>query len=172
MDFGVILQHSIPLGGLSLVSWTTIVFGISEEWNVVGRPCFAIAELGTFSRIILNGFWNRPVIFHSPRWPQPSVVDGSRNWNLGEWNVAGRPCFAIAKLGTFSHIILHGFWSRPATFHSPRWPQPSVVDDNSIWYLGGMKCCRTTLFCHSRTGHFFSYNPQWILESSCNIPFP
>jgi hypothetical protein len=87
-------------------------------------------------------------------------------------NVVPRPYSAIAELGTFSHIIFNGFWTCVVAFHSLRWPQLAIRADTLLRHLQGMECCTRTLFCHSRTGHFFSYNLQWILDLCCCIPFP
>jgi hypothetical protein len=119
MDFGLVLLLSIPLGGPNKVSGAKASWGISREWNIGPGPCCAIAELGTFSHIIFNGFWTYVVVFHSLRWPQQGV--GA---------------------------------------------------DTLMRHLQGMKCYTRTLFCHSRTGHFFSYNLQWILDLCCCLPFP
>ena len=102
---------------------------------------------------------------------QPSCTTAP--WStLGVWNVATGPCFAIAKLGTSSHIIFKGFWTFLVAFHPPKVPYVAVVHDGSLRHLGGMECCSRTLFCHSRTGHFFSYNLQrfWAFLVAFHLP--
>ena len=92
-------------------------------------------------------------------------------WGIsGGWNVVARPSSAIVELGTSSHIIIKDFWTFPVVFHPSKVPQAAVMHDGSLRYLGRMECNNKTLFCHSRTGHFFSYSPERFLDFSCCIP--
>jgi hypothetical protein len=59
-----------------------------------------------------------------------------------------------SRIGHFSHIIVNGFWTCVVVFHSLRWPRLAVGNDTLSRHLRGMKCCSTTLFCHSRIGYF------------------
>jgi hypothetical protein len=88
-----------------------------------------------------------------------------------KWNVATGPCYTIAEWGTFSHIIVNGFWTCVVLIYSLRWPQLPVGTDTLLRHLQGMKCCTRALLYHRRIGHFSSYILRWISDLCCCVPF-
>jgi hypothetical protein len=137
---------------------------------VAPRPCLPYRILGTFSHIMFNGFWTCVVSFHPQRCPHTSVRANTSNWHLWGLKCCTRTLFCHSRSGTFSHIIFNGFWTCVVAFAPQRCPHTSDGANTNSWHLWGMKYCTRTVFCHSGSGHFFSYNLQWLLDLLFGIP--
>jgi hypothetical protein len=112
------------------------------------------------------------VLVHSMSWRWPIHASDPKHVEATSrrWITPAGPYFAIAELGTLSRIIFNGFWTCVGAFHVLEVANTCFGSETCWGHLQEMKCTSRTLFCHSRTGHSFSYNLQWFLDLCWCIP--
>jgi hypothetical protein len=132
---------------------------------------FCHSQIGHFCHIIVNKSWICVIVFYSVRWLHLAVGTDTLLRHLQEMKCCTRVLLYYSGIGHFISYNRQWILDLYCVFHSLRWPQLAVGNDSLLRHVRGMKCCTTTHLCHSRNGHFFSYNRQWILDMCCCIPF-
>jgi hypothetical protein len=147
--------------------------GTSRRLNAAIGPwsnIAALAELGTFSHVCINGFGTCVGAFHLLEGPQHPVGTEGVCGHLQERKCCSRTCSAIAvlaKLGTFCHICVNAFGTCVGAFHILEVLQHPLGTEGMCGHLQKMKCCCRTLFCHCRTcrsRHLFLIYASMVLE--------